>query len=101
MTSLAAVFDVDGVLVESLPAHLEMCELMSREYGLGLTIPGLDEFRALVRRGVPISPMQKFFEAVGFPTERARQADAEYERSFATRFSPPPFEGIAEMIAQL
>jgi len=100
-SSLAAIFDVDGVLVESLPAHLEMCALMSREYGLGLTIPGVDDFRALVRRGVPISPMTKFFEAVGFPLELAERADAEYEASFAARFSPPAFPGVPDMLRRL
>jgi phosphoglycolate phosphatase-like HAD superfamily hydrolase len=98
---LAVVFDVDGVLVDSLPAHLEMCAELSREFGLGLVIPGVDEFRRLVRRGVIISPMQEFFRAVGFPEDLAREADREYDRSFATRFSPAPFAGVAEMLAGL
>ena len=97
----AVVFDVDGVLVDSLPAHLEMCAQLSREFGLGLVIPGVEEFRSLVHRGVIISPMVEFFRAVGFPEERAHEADQEYERSFATRFSPAPFAGVAEMLARL
>lgn len=98
---LAAIFDVDGVLVDSLPAHLGVCGQLSREYGLGLDIPEAAAFRALARRGVAISPMEKFFRAVGFDAESARRADAEYERSFRTRFSPGPFPGVAEMLERL
>jgi hypothetical protein len=35
------------------------------EYGLKLRIPGIEEFRQLVRQGTKISPMRNFFLAVG------------------------------------
>jgi len=98
---LAAVFDVDGVLVDSLPAHLQMCELLAREYGLPLTVPDDSAFRELVRRGVTISPMLHFFTAVGFPEAAAARAEADYEASFATRFAPEPFPDVREMLARL
>lgn len=98
---LAVLFDVDGVLADSLPAHLETCQVLSAEYGLGLEIPGAEAFRRLVRSGVTISPMQKFFEAVGFPPDYAARADLEYEVSFASRFSPCPYPGVGEMLAEL
>jgi phosphoglycolate phosphatase-like HAD superfamily hydrolase len=99
--TFAVLFDVDGVLADSLPAHLETCETLSALYGLGLQIPGAEAFRMLVRSGVPISPMQKFFEAVGFPPAYAARADVEYEASFASRFSPCPFPGVSEMLREL
>src|SRR5690606_5209452 len=43
----------------------------------------------------------KFFEAVGFPPAYAERADVEYEASFALRFSPCPFPGVAELLADL
>jgi len=99
--SRAVVFDVDGVLVDSLPAHLEMCVELGHEYGLELAIPSVSEFKRLVRRGVIISPMREFFRAVGFPEDLAHAADQEYERSFAQRFSPLPFAGVADLLASL
>lgn len=99
--TFAVLFDVDGVLADSLPAHLETCETLSALYGLGLQIPGAEAFRMLVRSGVPISPMQKFFEAVGFPPAYAARADVEYEASFASRFSPCPFPGVGAMLSEL
>ena len=62
--SLRAVFfDVDGVLIDSLPQHLQICRDKAREFGLRLKIPNVDEFRELVRRGIKVSPMRHFFLA--------------------------------------
>ena len=60
-------FDVDGVLVDSLPQHLQICRDKAAEFGLNLRIPSIDEFRQLVSRGTKVSPMRCFFLAVGFP----------------------------------
>ena len=35
----AVLFDVDGVLLDSLTPHLQICKDKNEEYGLGLTIP--------------------------------------------------------------
>ena len=63
----AAFFDVDGVLLDSLPEHLQMCRDKAAEFGLNLKMPSIDEFRNAVSRGLKVSPMQDFFVAVGFP----------------------------------
>lgn len=55
------VFDVDGVLIDSLEPHLRLCRDKNIEYSLGLTIPSVEEFKALVRSGVKVSPMKFFF----------------------------------------
>jgi phosphoglycolate phosphatase len=97
----AVCFDVDGVLLDSLGAHLQVCEDKSRKYGLNLRIPSPDEFRKLVRRGAQISPMEKMFEAVGFPKQYAKRADEEYQATFATEYPIFPFPGVDKMLLAL
>src|SRR5215471_316350 len=101
MTISAVLFDVDGVLIDSLEPHLKICRDKSREFKLGLKIPDARAFRDMVRRGVPISPMKQFFIAVGFPEPLAEKANADYQREFATRYAPAPFPGVKRMLKQL
>ena len=86
-----ALFDVDGVLLDSLTPHLKMCEDKSKEYGLGLRIPTPGEFKELARSDVPISPMKCFFMAVGFPEEFAERANLQYQAVFMKKYSPTTF----------
>jgi len=97
----AIFFDVDGVLVDSLASHLAICRDKSREFGLGLKIPDATELRAMVARGVTISPMKEFFLAVGFPEPQAERADEDYRREFAKRYPLRPFPGATEMLEDL
>jgi N-acetyl-D-muramate 6-phosphate phosphatase len=100
--SLAAVFfDVDGVLVDSMEAHLAVCRDKAREFGLDLTIPDAGGVRDLVRRGVKVSPMKQMFLNVGFPEPLAARADADYEREFMARYQVRAFPGAVEMLASL
>jgi phosphoglycolate phosphatase len=94
-------FDVDGVLLDSLAAHLRLSAEKSREYGLKLSIPDTRAFKELVRRGVVISPMKYFFIAVGFPEAAAEQAAAEYDQTFAERHPVTVFNGVPRMLSQL
>jgi phosphoglycolate phosphatase len=95
------IFDVDGVLLDSLTPHLKICEDKNREYGLGLTIPNPEQFKKMVRQGVQISPMNYFFMAVGFPAELAEQAFKEYKERFMIDYAPAPFPGVNEMLLRL
>jgi phosphoglycolate phosphatase len=99
--SHAVFFDVDGVLVDSLPQHLKICRDKAMEFGLKLNIPSVDEFRQLVRRGTKVSPMRYFFLAVGFPEDFAARAVADYEREFIQRYRPQPFPGVSKMLKTL
>jgi phosphoglycolate phosphatase-like HAD superfamily hydrolase len=95
------LFDVDGVLLDSLGPHLQICEDKRREYGLDLRIPTNDEVCAMIKAGVPISPMIDFFRAVGFPDHLAERADGDYQRIFTTHYAPQPYPGIHEALAEL
>lgn len=100
--AIRAVFcDVDGVLLDSLAAHLRMCEDKSLEYGLKLRIPSASEFKEMARRGVRISPMKCFFRAVGFSEGDAERADAQYQAVFATKYTPAVFPGVPDLLEGL
>jgi phosphoglycolate phosphatase len=95
------LFDVDGVLLDSLAPHLQICRDKSREYGLDLAIPSEAELCTMIKRGVVISPMVCFFKAVGFPDHLAAKADDDYRQIFMTSYAPRPFAGVHDMLTDL
>jgi phosphoglycolate phosphatase-like HAD superfamily hydrolase len=97
----AVFFDVDGVLIDSLPQHLQICRDKASEFGLHLKIPDVEAFRLAVNRGTKISPMLDFFLAVGFPQGYAERAVADYEREFMEKYRPRAFEGVSQMLHTL
>lgn len=97
----AVLFDVDGVLLDSLRPHLKICETKNQEYNLGLTIPSLSAFRKMVHEGTRISPMKYFFVAVGFPEQFADQADLQYQATFMRDYKPEPFPGVVSTLNKL
>jgi len=97
----AVIFDVDGVLLDSLAPHLQICRDKNKEYGLGLSIPDADDFRNIVRKGVKISPMSYFFKAVGFPEKYAEMAFLQYKKVFTHDYAPKPFPRIDEVLSGL
>ncbi len=96
-----ALFDVDGVLLDSLTPHLKICQDKSREYGLGLQIPSASQFKQMVRTGTRISPMNYFFLAVGFPEEFAAKAYLQYQETFMQAYAPAPFPGVHQTLKAL
>jgi HAD superfamily hydrolase (TIGR01509 family) len=97
----AAFFDVDGVLIDSLPEHLRICRDKANEFGLRLKIPTVEEFREMVRRGTKVSPMRYFFLAVGFPENLADRAVVDYQNEFMERYRPKPFPGTEKLLSRL
>jgi phosphoglycolate phosphatase-like HAD superfamily hydrolase len=96
-----ALFDVDGVLLDSLGPHLRICEDKSQEYGLGLRIPGPREFKELARGDRKVSPMKYLFMAIGFPEEFAERANLQYQAVFMTKYSPTPFPCVHSTLRAL
>jgi N-acetyl-D-muramate 6-phosphate phosphatase len=100
--SVASVFfDVDGVLIDSLPQHLQICRDKATEFGLSILIPNEAEFRTMVARGAKVSPMYYFFVTVGFPHDLAQKAVEDYERDFAERYRPQLFGGVTKTLSLL
>ena len=97
----AVFFDVDGVLLDSLPPHLAICRDLNIRYGLNLEIPTPDAFKAIARKGIPISPMEAFFRAVGFPEEMAIKGERDYRAEFADHYPSPLFQGVKTMLEAL
>lgn len=97
----AAFFDVDGVLVDSLPQHLQVCRDKAQEFGLALSIPGTEQMRRRISHGLKVSPMLNFFLAVGFPPADAARAVEDYEREFMQRYHPAAFPAVDVMLAKL
>jgi phosphoglycolate phosphatase len=94
-------FDVDGVLLDSLPQHLAICVDKAREYGLEVRVPDVRHFREMVASGVKVSPMLNFFLAVGFPPSLAKRAVEAYDREFAQRYRPRAFSGVRTLLRRL
>ena len=88
------MFDVDGVLLDSLPQHLRFCEDMALELGLDLRVPDVEGFRELARGGDPVAPMEALLRTVGFPRVAATRADDVYQRTFADGYAVCAFPGI-------
>lgn len=98
----AVFFDVDGVLVDSLPEHLRICADLAEQFRLQeVRVPTVDEFRAMVSSGTKVSPMLDFFLAVGFPSEFAVRGVEIYETQFNIRYKPSLFLGVEKMLSEL
>ena len=101
MVKRVVLFDVDGVLVDSLRAHLQVCEDLREAYSLNIRIPTPGEFRSIARSGTRISPMKEFFRAVGFPEDRLDDAGSYYQENFSKKYAISPFPGIPQMLGRL
>ncbi len=91
----AICFDVDGVLLDSLGAHLQVCADKSRKYGLNVPIPA-PEFQQLESSGIKISPMEKLFEAVGFPLNNTLNGPIRSIRLPCNGLPDKPFPEVAK-----
>jgi phosphoglycolate phosphatase-like HAD superfamily hydrolase len=94
----AVFFDVDGVLIDSLAAHLKFCKDLAEKASLPIKIPSVEEFRGLAVSGRKISPMSDFFLAVGFPENAVDAAVKDYEANFANQSKLEMFDGVPAVL---
>src|ERR1700687_2001312 len=92
---VAVLFDVDGVLIDSLAKHLDFCRDEALKLKLQIVVPKPDEFRKKVLSGTKISPMPDFFRALGFPDNTIDQAFNDYKANFSTAYTPKVFAGVS------
>lgn len=96
-----AVFDVDGVLIDSLPAHLAFCQNLVEQYSLPLSIPDIVEFKRRLADGMQVSPMPQFFRGLGFPEQDLQIFIDHYKADFAKQYETPAYQGAFEMLHDL
>lgn len=99
--SRPVVFDSDGTLVDSLPAHILFCKDMSKRFNLGLKIPDISDIEAC--RAVIDTPMDKFLRKAGFPEEKISQVFEIYKAEFCKddRYGATLFPGMQELLERL
>jgi len=96
------IFDVDGVLLDSLSPHLRICLDLANEYDLNISIPSKKKFKnEIVRKHIKISPMYDFFVSVGFLPDKAKEATKYYDENFNKLYGAKMFNGIEAMIHNL
>ena len=102
MNNIRAVFfDVDGVLLNSLPEHLQICKDIAHQYSPDCDIPDEETFKMMVHEGKKISPMKYFFMTVGYNEEAAKKAEKEYQETFMSKYNPKPFDAIPNMLKSI
>ena len=102
MVLKAVFFDVDGVLLDTLPAHIQVCVDLAEMETLDLSIPTADEFKnKIIRTGREIAPMRRFFEAVGFEGDALDRAEEWYNDYFSRDYDLPYFDGVKRMLAEM
>jgi len=92
----AIVFDVDGVLVDSLEPHVEFCRDVNKQLKLGLTLPKPGEGKL-----VAATPMDNFLRRAGFPESVIPQVMDIYTKQFSKKYFPKPFPGVPELLLAL
>jgi HAD superfamily hydrolase (TIGR01549 family) len=92
----AVLFDVDGVLIDSLEPHVQFCRDMNERFGVGLTVP-------LPGQGKEIAgnPMDNFLRNAGFPEELIAEIMGIYGKEFGKNYPVKPFPATHNMLAML
>jgi HAD superfamily hydrolase (TIGR01509 family) len=92
----AVIFDLDGVLVNSMPTHFQAWKAAFAKIA-GLEIAERDVYLLEGMRGIEL--VEKIFEQKRFPDHSlARKVHDEKSRIFKSIRSSEPFEGVKEMI---
>lgn len=97
----AILFDMDGVLVDTLQLHLDYCRRISEHLELELVVPSAENFkRDILNKGVLISPMYNFFRSLGFTHEAAEFGSARYNEEFP-KSEMPTFNNLTSVLSSL
>ena len=94
----AVIFDMDGVLVDTNPFHVQKWEALLAEHGIPfdrMTLP-----KQVL--GPPNDPTLRHFFGAGITAEGRRRLSEELEATFRRAFAPhaTPFPGVERLIAE-
>ena len=96
---LAVIFDLDGILVNSMPTHFQAWKAAFSKIA-GLEIVERDIYLLEGMRGIEL--VEKIFDQKQFPNHLlARRVHDEKSRIFNSIRSSESFEGVREMIADI
>jgi len=95
------VFDVDGTLTDTGPAHICFCNDLNIEKNFGLPIIDINNPEAV--RNILGTPMNQLLRNYGFPEINLEKLDEIYgERfSFNEKYKSNPFPGTKEMLERI
>ena len=92
----AIVFDVDGVLVDSLEPHVQFCRDMNEKFKIGLKLPKPGDGKRIAA-----TPMDNFLRRAGFPEAIIPEIMNIYTKTFSKKYFPKPFPGVPELLVAL
>lgn len=96
MEKRISVFDVDGTLVDSLPAHIRFCNDKNIERNLKLEVINPNNREECQK--IAGSSMNKFLRNYGFPEELIPELLGEYTKNFSQNYQIKAFDQIELMI---
>lgn len=94
----AVIFDLDGVLVDSMPAHVRAWQ-SAFESIAGIKVTERDIYLLEGMRGMEL--IMKIFEQRGGDNSRAKQVHDEKNRVFRSTRRSVPFAGAARMLERI
>lgn len=94
----AVIFDLDGVLVDSMPTHVRAWQ-SAFESIAGIKVTERDIYRLEGMRGMEL--IMKMFEQMGGDSSLAKQVHDEKSRIFRSTRRSVPFDGVAKMLDQI
>ncbi len=95
------LYDFDGVLADSLSAHIKFLKFMNVGLELKLELPDVNDIEAC--RKIVKSPMEEFIRGAGFPDYLVNWIDWRYKKIFSEggEFEFGLFEGVSEGVKEL
>ena len=95
------IFDVDGVLVDSLQAHWQFNLDQAKKHGVALKVNDVAIDINHEIKNVAAAPMAEFLRRAGFPDDIIPTVLKAYEDTFADKYECKPFHGVADMLKTL
>ncbi|MBI2546656.1 HAD family hydrolase [Candidatus Woesearchaeota archaeon] len=89
----AIIFDFDGPLVDSYPAHMQYMSDKGRQLGVNVRLP--ERFKEFS------FPIGNLFRTAGFPEAHIKELVLDYFTRFPEEYTLPLVEGIPEMLIKL